>query len=222
MADKNTVAVDLDGTLNLYVGWRGEDVFDDVRPGARAFMQQLRDAGYRVVVHTTRDAGKAAAWLRENAIPHDDVTNVKVPARVYLDDRAMAFEGSFDGLIERIAAFRPHWQRGRTSAGAEAAERSLAVLRKALERMRTPHRVSRYPSGHQMAGMYDLATCASIRVGSTEPCDCGADLSNRHIDTALAEAARPDESERKGSEGGTLPDGLREGDGAPPLGGGQG
>jgi histidinol phosphatase-like enzyme len=112
MGEGRTIAVDLDGTLNLYRGWRGEDVFDDVRPGAKEFMQALRDAGYRAVVHTTRDASGAERWLRANEIPFDAVTNVKLPALVYLDDRGMTFEGSFDGLVERIAAFLPHWMRG--------------------------------------------------------------------------------------------------------------
>lgn len=105
-----TVAVDLDGVLNVYAGWTGDERdYAPPRPGAREFMAALMER-WRVEVFTTRDVPATTRWLREHDIPFSVVSSIKPKALVYLDDRAMLFEGSFDGLVERIAAFRPHWQ----------------------------------------------------------------------------------------------------------------
>lgn len=106
-----TVCVDLDGVLNTYDGWKGEEHFAAVRPGAIAFVNALLDR-YDVVVLTTRPREATRLWLQQQGFPSSlKVTDVKPPALVYLDDRAMTFDGSFDGLVGRIVAFKAHWER---------------------------------------------------------------------------------------------------------------
>lgn len=51
------------------------------------------------------------AYLRENGIEVDDVAAEKPPAKVYVDDRALLFDGNPKGLLEKIQQFRP-WQEG--------------------------------------------------------------------------------------------------------------
>lgn len=104
-----TIAVDLDGVLNLYDGWKGPEAFAEPRPGAREFLEEARTT-YRVVIHTTRDPEAVTKWLEANGFPLYEVTSQKVPAVVYLDDRALPFQGSFDGVLEKIRAFRPFWE----------------------------------------------------------------------------------------------------------------
>lgn len=108
---RKTVAVDLDGVLNLYSGWTGDERdFAPPRAAAREFTLALREKGYEVVVFTTRDVDLVEDWLHANRIHADVVTNEKPKALVYVDDRAICFEGSFEGLVERIDTFKAHWE----------------------------------------------------------------------------------------------------------------
>jgi hypothetical protein len=104
-----TVAVDLDGTLAEYDGWQGEDHIGAPRPGAREAMQQLRNAGCRIVVFTCRgNVPVVKQWLDAHDIPYDYVnvnpdqvpgTSGKVQADVYIDDRAVDGRASWPSLV---------------------------------------------------------------------------------------------------------------------------
>ena len=58
------VCVDYNGVLDAYQGWKGADHFDEPRPGARQFLEELGRRGYAVVVFTTRYAPDVWEWLR--------------------------------------------------------------------------------------------------------------------------------------------------------------
>lgn len=109
---KPVVCVDLDGVLNAFDGWRGADFFHPPRPGAREFLQLLNERGYRVVVFTVRWAPHVEAWLAEHGLAEfvSAVTDKKPPAHVYVDDRAICFEGDFAKTMDRIGGFKAHWE----------------------------------------------------------------------------------------------------------------
>ena len=122
------VVLDFDGVIHSYVsGWQGVDVVPDPPvPLIDEEIKRIRAAGYRVVVVSTRCAtpegmGAVRRYLRENGIEVDDVAAEKPPAKVYVDDRALLFDGNPKGLLEKIQQFRP-WQEGsrlcRTAASA--------------------------------------------------------------------------------------------------------
>jgi len=106
------VAVDLNGVLDTYRGWKGPEHWDAPRPGAAEFLDALRARGYRVVIHTTRWRDDAEAWLRKHGLLDrvDLVTNEKVAAHVFVDDRAVCFRGDFDATLREIEAFSAHWE----------------------------------------------------------------------------------------------------------------
>ncbi len=110
--DKPIVCVDLDGVLNEFDGWRGAEMFHDPRPGAREFLSALNEQGYSVVVFTCRWAPHVRDWLARHGLSEyvADVTDVKPPAHVYVDDRAVCFRGDFSQTLSQIAAFKPHWE----------------------------------------------------------------------------------------------------------------
>lgn len=106
------VAVDFDGVLNTYNGWKGEDALFQPREGAIEFLRQLW-AEYDIVIHTTRDPQRVWEWLETYWMNHlvHLVTNVKPPAVAYVDDRAVRFEGDYDATLAAITALA-HWENG--------------------------------------------------------------------------------------------------------------
>jgi phosphoglycolate phosphatase-like HAD superfamily hydrolase len=106
------ICVDLNGVLDAYEGWRGAEHWDPPRPGAIEFLRQLRDAGCRVTIFTTRQYSGAWRWLLEHGMAAfvDDVTDRKPPADVFVDDHAVCFRGDFDALLAEVLAFEPHWR----------------------------------------------------------------------------------------------------------------
>ena len=109
-----TVVFDFDGVIHSYTsGWQGEDVIiDPPVPRIKAAIDDIRDHGYQVVVVSTRcatTAGEDAVrrYLCQHGIVVDDVMGQKPPAIVYVDDRAICFDGDAQGLLQKILAFRP-------------------------------------------------------------------------------------------------------------------
>lgn len=107
------VCVDLNGVLDRYRGWQGEAHWDEPRPGAREFLQALNQHGYDVVVFTTRWHVDARAWLERYGLIEFvvDVTDRKPAAHVFVDDRALRFEGDFAATLREIQTFTAHWER---------------------------------------------------------------------------------------------------------------
>lgn len=109
---KHSVCVDLNGVLDTYSGWKGEDHVAPARPGAKYFLQTLSEQ-YKVIIFTTQPAGKVWEWLREYEMAEyvDEVTDRKVPALFYIDDRAITFRGDFQETLEEIKKFKPYWKK---------------------------------------------------------------------------------------------------------------
>lgn len=115
-----TICVDFDATL---VPWGELDDDAPPLPGAVEFMRKAKERGYRLVIFSSR---LSASWLteqfgerdlpmmyneqrrhiaerlRQHGIPFDDMTSEKVPARWYIDDRAIEFRNNWDEIAERV------------------------------------------------------------------------------------------------------------------------
>jgi len=114
---KQTVVFDFDGVIHSYSsGWQGEDVIPDPPvKGIREAIIEIKNAGYKVVVVSTRCAtnrGMAAMdrWLSKHGILVDRLSKEKPPAIVYIDDRAICFDGNPAGLLVKIQMFKP-WNK---------------------------------------------------------------------------------------------------------------
>ena len=117
MKGKPTIVFDFDGVIHSYTsGWKGLEIIPDPPvAGIREMIEKLRKK-YRLVVVSSRCRemkGKVAVqkWLREQGIEVDGVTNTKEPAVVYVDDRAVTFEGDVEKLQEQIRGFKPWHKR---------------------------------------------------------------------------------------------------------------
>ncbi len=114
---KKTIVFDFDGVIHSYIsGWKGENVIPDpVVPGVKEVIDELRTAGYEVIVMSSRAAyveGEVAIkkYLEDNQIQVDGVTYEKPPAIVYIDDRAICFDGDAKTLLDKIKNFKP-WNK---------------------------------------------------------------------------------------------------------------
>lgn len=122
MAHYQTVAVDFDGTISEYTKWQGLGRFGPVLPGCKNELQKLHKAGWTIIINTTRgdDIEQVKDFLLSNGVPFDhinenapnapaNVSKAKVLASVYIDDRAITFDGSWNGMAEKVLNFTPHY-----------------------------------------------------------------------------------------------------------------
>lgn len=117
--NRYTIAVDFDGVIHSYrTPWMGHGVIPDIPvPGAIEWLNEISKS-FRVVFHTTRGScgvGKAAVmmWLRRHgytATGAITVTNEKIPAIVYIDDRGYRFTGRNFPDAQQIHKMRP-WNK---------------------------------------------------------------------------------------------------------------
>lgn len=108
---KATISIDLDGVLNNYEKYNKNDI-PTIRLGAKEFIKELHKCGYKLVLFTNRKPLLATKWLIENDLDKyfSDVTNVKPMAIIYLDDRALKFNGDYNKTINDINNFDVYWK----------------------------------------------------------------------------------------------------------------
>ena len=92
---KNTIAIDFDGVVHKYSkGWQGmENAYDPPNTGAIMAIKELKKKGYRLVIFSSRNVSTIEEWLLKYDLStyFDEITNTKIPAKVYIDDRAYHF-----------------------------------------------------------------------------------------------------------------------------------
>lgn len=113
------VAFDLDGTLLSYDG----DPSHIGKPltGVVAELQKIKDAGWLIAIWTCRgDLEEVKTALDSYGLPYDFINenphgppdgSSKIFAHVYVDDRAISFDGKVAGLADRVTKFKPWYQR---------------------------------------------------------------------------------------------------------------
>jgi hypothetical protein len=121
-----TVAVDFDGVIHRYSrGWQDGTIYDEPVEGAFDALGTLM-RHHAVFIHTTRGRGQVARWIeqrtgysiecvtRVHLLPWKRrfwnergvllVTNRKLPALAYVDDRGIRFE-TWDQALSDLARF---------------------------------------------------------------------------------------------------------------------
>lgn len=116
---KYTIAVDFDGVIHSYTSpWTcPEEINDPPTEGAIEWLNEM-EKKFEVVIFTTRakdPAGHDAVrdWLREHGYrpPNGpEVTATKPAALIYLDDRAVRFDGTNFPTAEDVHRLRP-WNK---------------------------------------------------------------------------------------------------------------
>ena len=119
------IAIDFDGVLHAYSkGWDDGTIYDEPVPGAAEAMKQLKDAGHTLYIFTTRtnpvfkkkeESGEQKKnmeeWLKKHNIVFDKVWTFGKPmADIFIDDRAISFQGNWQETVEAVAHFKV-WNR---------------------------------------------------------------------------------------------------------------
>lgn len=107
-----TVCVDFDGVLAEYDGWKGPDILGAPKEGALVFVHNLVGMGYKVIIHSTRHEKDIEDWCRQHDFLSSitAITNIKMPAVAYIDDRAIRFDGHFGTTLFQLKMFQPYWK----------------------------------------------------------------------------------------------------------------
>src|SRR4030042_1183816 len=108
---RNTVCVDFDGVLNDYRGYKEGYVYPLNKDGI-AVVRKLKEIGFRVVILSSARLAGIERALHDAFLDDvvDQITNVKVPAIAYIDDRAITFRGNFQETLEELLNFRTWWE----------------------------------------------------------------------------------------------------------------
>lgn len=111
----DTACFDFDGVIHPYGNGYGRVFTHPCDPNVKKTIIELSELGWRVVCHTTRaltEQGRSdvEAYLYEEGLrPYiSEITGEKVPARVYVDDRAITYDGKNKNLLRDILTFRSH------------------------------------------------------------------------------------------------------------------
>ncbi len=106
------ILIDLDGVLNEY----GKEIFDEnyipnVKIGAYEFLETLSRKA-ELYLFTTRNLMLSTKWLINNNLDKffRDVTNVKIPSFLYIDDRTICFRGNYKETLDEIENFKVYWK----------------------------------------------------------------------------------------------------------------
>jgi hypothetical protein len=89
-SEHSTVMIDFDGVLSESSGPYLRGHFGPPLPEGLKLLRLCLQHKYNVVIFTARkETDLVANWLREQGFPHMYVTNHKIPASSYIDDRAI-------------------------------------------------------------------------------------------------------------------------------------
>ena len=104
---KKLILLDLDGVINTYNGNFDKNFIPEIKEGAKEFLERLSKE-YEIKIFTTRNRLLASKWIIENKLDNlvTDVTNVKDPAYLHVDDRCICFNGNYDTLFDEIINFK--------------------------------------------------------------------------------------------------------------------
>ena len=111
---KPTIVFDFDGVIHSYVsGWKGEDIIND--PPVKGIKETLEKLSkkYRIIVvssrcNTMEGISAIIDYMEKHKLYYDGVMKSKPPAKLYIDDRGLTFNGDVNKLLNDIENFE-HW-----------------------------------------------------------------------------------------------------------------
>ena len=118
------IAVDFDCCIAHYKEWKGIDIFGEPIEGAKEALIKLKNQGHRIIIFTCRaPTPKLQNYLKTHSIPFDAINENpwtwledsdptikrKIPADIYIDDKALTFKGDWNRTFADVQTFES-WQ----------------------------------------------------------------------------------------------------------------
>ena len=111
---RRTIAVDFDGVVAEYDGYKGFGVLGEPRRDVLEALLELRSEGWKIVIHTTRSEQEISGYLTGHGIPFDEInrnsdyntSGPKPVADLYWDDRALSYSGDARKDLSSIRSFK--------------------------------------------------------------------------------------------------------------------
>lgn len=115
-----TIAIDFDGVIHAYSqGWHDGTIYDPPVPGALEAIKALQGQNNAVYIHTSRSPYQVAEWLHRHGVAaatefHGPfwsdiervlVTDRKLPALAFIDDRAIRFVDWQQALLDLVTLY---------------------------------------------------------------------------------------------------------------------
>ena len=107
------ILIDLDGVLNEYGKENfNENYIPEMKKGAKEFLEKLSQNA-DLYLFTSRNLLLTSKWLVNNNLDKffKDVTNLKIPSFLYIDDRAVCFEGDYNKTLKIVNNFEVYWEK---------------------------------------------------------------------------------------------------------------
>lgn len=108
------VAIDFDGVIAKYDGWKGESVVGEPLKGIKNFLLALSNDNAFIVIHTARSKKVVSDYMAYNNLTYNQITNEKLKdVSVFIDDRAYGFHPSDlespKEFAKLVLNFKPYW-----------------------------------------------------------------------------------------------------------------
>ena len=109
---KKKILIDLDGVLNEYGKEKyNENFIPEVKIGAEDFIKKLNEIR-ELYLFTSRNLMLSTKWLIKNKLDKyfKDVTSIKLPSYLYIDDRTICFRGDYEKTLKEVECFEVYWK----------------------------------------------------------------------------------------------------------------
>lgn len=104
---KSKIALDFDGVIHEYSkGWTGLTPLEPPKAGTEEALKKLKAENWTIFIFSTRPKQYIEPWLKKYGLDSyiSSVTNHKVPATIYVDDRGYRFSEwtQIDDIINTV------------------------------------------------------------------------------------------------------------------------
>ena len=107
------ICIDFDGVIHDNLNYKGTRVINgNLIPGTKEALKKLSEH-HTVIIHSARCEDdeamqNIAKWLKKHELNYAVVKN-KPNAHIFIDDRAICFNGKWDETLEKVSLFS-QWQ----------------------------------------------------------------------------------------------------------------